>query len=132
MDLKYFSFYLTNSAVAGYPPVSECRFWPETGPAFFILKLECFFQKEHNMNPNTVNKYGITGQPLTLEHKISLIRQRTFSQRFVSIKFGGGVVDARGSLAGNVFSRNKSGAYMRARVTPVNRTPHFNRLSGII
>lgn len=36
------------------------------------------------------------------------------------IKFGGGIVDARGSVAGNVFSRNRFGAYLRARVTPVN------------
>lgn len=36
------------------------------------------------------------------------------------IKFGGGITEMRGSMAGNVFSRNKSGAYVRARTTPVN------------
>lgn len=36
------------------------------------------------------------------------------------IKYGGGIVDARGSVAGNTFSRNRYGAYIRARVTPVN------------
>lgn len=36
------------------------------------------------------------------------------------IKFGGGIVDARGSVAGNVFSRNRFGAYLRSRVVPVN------------
>lgn len=42
----------------------------------------------------------------------------------VSIKYGGGIVDARGSLAGNTFSRNANGAYMRAKVAGTNpRTP---------
>lgn len=35
-------------------------------------------------------------------------------------KFGGGVTDIRGSIGGTVFSRNRSGNYMRARTTPVN------------
>lgn len=37
-----------------------------------------------------------------------------------TIKFGGGITDARGSIAGNVFSRNRGGSYMRQRVTPTN------------
>lgn len=36
------------------------------------------------------------------------------------IKLGAAIVDARGSIAGTTFSRNKSGAYIRARVKPVN------------
>lgn len=36
------------------------------------------------------------------------------------VKYGAGIVDARGSIAGMTASRNKSGAYMRARVKPVN------------
>ena len=36
------------------------------------------------------------------------------------IKFSAAIVDARGSIAGTTFSRNKSGAYIRARVKPVN------------
>lgn len=36
------------------------------------------------------------------------------------VKFGAGIVDARGSIAGMTFSRNKSGAIIRARVKPVN------------
>lgn len=39
---------------------------------------------------------------------------------FLKVKFGGGIVDARGSVAGNTFSRNHYGPYIRARVTPVN------------
>jgi len=39
---------------------------------------------------------------------------------FLKVKFGGGITDARGSLAGNVFSRNHFGAYVRARTTPIN------------
>lgn len=36
------------------------------------------------------------------------------------VKFGAGIIEARGSIAGMTFSRNKSGAYARARVKPVN------------
>lgn len=36
------------------------------------------------------------------------------------VKFGGGVVDARGSIGGTTFSKNRYGQYMRARTTPVN------------
>jgi len=45
------------------------------------------------------------------------------------IKFGGGVLDARGSIGGNVFSRNRYGNYMRARTAPVN--PQTQRQSTI-
>lgn len=45
------------------------------------------------------------------------------------IKFGGGVVDASGSIGGTVFSRNSSGNYMRARTKPVNpNTPRQNQI----
>lgn len=36
------------------------------------------------------------------------------------VKFGAGIVDARGSIAGMTASRNRYGAYMRARIKPVN------------
>jgi hypothetical protein len=36
-----------------------------------------------------------------------------------SIRFGAGIVDARGSISGQTFSRNHNGAYIRARVAPV-------------
>ncbi len=36
------------------------------------------------------------------------------------IKFGAIVVDGRGKLGGHVFSKNRSGAYMRTKVTPTN------------
>lgn len=36
------------------------------------------------------------------------------------IKFGMVVTDARGKLGGQVFSKNRSGAYVRTKVTPVN------------
>ncbi|GAI26829.1 unnamed protein product, partial [marine sediment metagenome] len=38
----------------------------------------------------------------------------------MKIKYGGLVTDGRGSIAGNTFSRNHYGPYVRARVTPVN------------
>ena len=37
-----------------------------------------------------------------------------------SIRFGAGIVDARGSISGQTFSRNAGGAYIRARVTGTN------------
>jgi hypothetical protein len=46
------------------------------------------------------------------------------------IKFGMMMTDARGKLGGQVFSKNRSGAYVRTKVTPVNpRTTdqQFNR-----
>lgn len=36
------------------------------------------------------------------------------------IKFGGGITEMRGSIAGNTFSRNRSGAYVRAKTKPIN------------
>ncbi|MCH7928573.1 MAG: hypothetical protein IID03_11450 [Candidatus Dadabacteria bacterium] len=36
------------------------------------------------------------------------------------IKFGGPIMDARGKIAGLVFSANTHGAYIRRKVTPVN------------
>lgn len=45
------------------------------------------------------------------------------------IKFGGGITEMRGSMAGNVYSRNRYGAYMRARTTPIN--PGTDRQSAI-
>lgn len=36
------------------------------------------------------------------------------------IKFGAMMTDARGKLGGQVFSKNRGGAYLRTKVTPVN------------
>lgn len=36
------------------------------------------------------------------------------------VKFGGGVIQMSGSIAGNTYARNRSGNYVRARTTPVN------------
>lgn len=41
------------------------------------------------------------------------------------IKFGGGVVQMSGSIAGTVFARNRFGNYSRPRTKPVN--PHSSR-----
>lgn len=37
-----------------------------------------------------------------------------------NVVFGGGIVDMRGSIAGNTFARGPYGAYVRARTTPTN------------
>lgn len=36
------------------------------------------------------------------------------------VQYGGGILDMRGSIGGQVHSRNPSGNYIRARTTPVN------------
>ena len=41
------------------------------------------------------------------------------------IKYGGGIIQMSGSVAGNTHARNRSGNYMRARTKPVN--PNTNR-----
>lgn len=38
----------------------------------------------------------------------------------MKVKFGAMVVDGRGKLGGHVFSKNRAGAYVRTKVTPVN------------
>jgi len=45
------------------------------------------------------------------------------------VKYGGGIVQMSGSLAGNTFARNRSGNYARARTKPVN--PKSARQSAI-
>lgn len=45
------------------------------------------------------------------------------------VRYGGGILDARGSIGGQVHSRNRYGAYVRARTTPVN--PQSARQSAI-
>lgn len=44
------------------------------------------------------------------------------------IKYGGGIVQMSGSIAGNTHARNRFGNYMRARTKPVN--PRSSRQSG--
>lgn len=44
------------------------------------------------------------------------------------IKFGMMMTDARGKLGGQVFSKNRSGAYVRTKVTPVNAQTSYQQL----
>lgn len=46
-----------------------------------------------------------------------------------SIKFGNIIVDMRGKISGNVYSKNKGGAYSRVRVVPSN--PQTTAQSGV-
>ncbi len=49
------------------------------------------------------------------------------------VKFGGIAVDARGSIASTVFSRNRYGNYIRARVAPVNpQSPRQSDIQAIV
>lgn len=45
------------------------------------------------------------------------------------VQYGGGILDARGSIGGQTASRNRFGNYLRARITPVN--PRSSRQSVI-
>ncbi|GAI27992.1 unnamed protein product, partial [marine sediment metagenome] len=45
------------------------------------------------------------------------------------VQYGGGVLDARGSIGGQVHSKNRFGSYIRARTTPVN--PQTNRQDAV-
>jgi len=38
----------------------------------------------------------------------------------MKVKFGGGIVAASGSIAGNTYSHNRFGPYIRARTSPIN------------
>ena len=54
----------------------------------------------------------------------------------MKVKFGALVVDGRGKIGGHVASKNRAGAYLRTKVTPVNpqttaQSTVRNRLSGI-
>lgn len=42
------------------------------------------------------------------------------TMRFALIKYGGGIIQMSGSIAGNTFARNRYGNYVRARTKPVN------------
>jgi len=44
------------------------------------------------------------------------------------VKYGGGIVQMSGSIAGNTFARNRFGNYMRARTKPIN--PKSSRQMG--
>jgi len=45
------------------------------------------------------------------------------------VQYGGGILDARGSIGGQVHSRNRFGNYIRARTTPIN--PNSDRQNDI-
>jgi hypothetical protein len=54
----------------------------------------------------------------------------------MKIKFGSIVTDGRGKIGGHVASKNRAGAYLRTKVTPVNpqtsaQSTVRNRLSGL-
>lgn len=48
------------------------------------------------------------------------------------IKFGMMMTDARGKLGGQVFSKNRSGAYVRTKVTPVNPRTSFQQNNRLL
>jgi len=50
-----------------------------------------------------------------------------------SVKYGGGIIQMSGSIAGNVFARNRFGNYLRARTKPVNpNSSNQTKVRGIL
>ena len=47
----------------------------------------------------------------------------------MKVKFGAIVVDGRGKVGGHVMSKNRAGAYMRTKVTPVNPRSSYQVLA---
>lgn len=56
--------------------------------------------------------------------KKNLIVQKTIKMK---VKFGAIVTDGRGKLGGHVLAKNRSGNYMRTKVTPVNPQTTFQQ-----
>lgn len=56
-------------------------------------------------NDSLLSSFGL-GMLMTLRHAL--------------VKYGGGVIQMSGSIAGNTFARNRYGNYVRARTKPVN------------
>lgn len=52
----------------------------------------------------------------------------TPTERFLLVRYGGLITDARGSMAGNTYSKNRFGKYIRARTKPIN--PRSSRQSA--
>jgi len=49
------------------------------------------------------------------------------------VQYGGGILDARGSIGGQVHSKNRYGSYIRARTTPVNpQSSRQNKIRAVI
>jgi hypothetical protein len=49
------------------------------------------------------------------------------------VQYGGGILDMRGSIGGQVHSRNRNGNYIRARTTPVNpQSSRQNKIRNVI
>jgi len=49
------------------------------------------------------------------------------------VQYGGGILDMRGSIGGQVHSHNRNGNYIRARTTPVNpQTDRQNKIRSVI
>ncbi len=49
------------------------------------------------------------------------------------VQYGGGVLDARGSIGGQTASRNRYGNYLRARTTPVNpQSSRQNKIRAVV
>lgn len=71
----------------------------------------------------------------TAGHGLPLMESRR-ERRFMKTKFGAIIVAGSGSAGGHTFSKNRTGSYMRTKVTPINpqsatQTNTRNRLSSL-
>lgn len=68
---------------------------------------------------------GTSGQKLFKSSLESLKTSINLNQNIMKILWGALVVDGRGKLGGHVAAKNRSGAYLRTKVTPVNPQTSF-------
>jgi len=57
------------------------------------------------------------------------LHEHLFQNRYALAKYGGGIVQLSGSIAGNTFARNHYGNYVRARTVPIN--PNTSRQQAV-
>jgi len=70
---------------------------------------------------NTTTKYGLPfDSKINSEFVTYMGIALGMSPRFALVKYGGGITQMSGSIAGNTFARNRFGNYVRARTKPVN------------
>lgn len=83
---------------------------------------------------NTATKYGL---PFDAKINADLLPFMCIalgmSPRFALVKYGGGIIQMSGSIAGTTHARNRFGNYVRARTKPVNpKSSNQTKVRGIM
>jgi len=70
---------------------------------------------------NTATKYGLPfNAKINADLLPFMVIALGMAPRFALVKYGGGIIQMSGSIAGNTHARNRYGNYMRAKTKPVN------------